>query len=772
MSAGSDFARVRELFERLRDLDPQGREAQLAAEPANVAADVRELLLEAADVGTFLEPGLEPGAEIGGFRILRRIGHGGMGVVYEAEQSAPRRRVALKTVRPGSLGPDGLRRFQREAEVMARLDHPAIAEVYASGVERRTLGGLAVELPWYAMRMLPDALPITLYAERHGLNRAERLTLFRRALHGVQAAHEGGVIHRDLKAENVLVDRDGALAVIDFGIARAEPRPLDLSTLETATGRLLGTVRSMSPEQLEGRREALGPESDIYALGVLLYELLLGRPPHLVEGLALPEVARRVREEQPLRPSRADPSVRGDLETILLTSVETDPHRRYRSAAAFAEDLDRWSASQPIRAKAPSLTYRLERFSRRHRSWLAVAAGGLLLLVAGTWWVRGAERAEAAAEASAQATALLGLERNAELTGDLGRRLHQMAGGAGVRRDLLRSSIEELRALLDEHEHLPGLRLQLARSELLLGDVLGAPSVANLGDTVGAWECYDLAETHLAALPVDEPAAARTRALLQRRRAALAFSEGDLDEALVQARSAHEDALRFAHLAPQVPEADLDLAFVHDVLATVHGARGELSEQAEQLDHGVQAIERYLAAGGDPEPGETKLAYLRLTRGAMEWSRGDYAAARDENERAARLFEELAQRSPTLASLRFALGRARFWEGSAAAQLDDLQRAERCLTEAAERFQALLAGDPQNPQPATFLANAYHMLGGLEVGRADKAVDSEVRREHLERAYVWRARCVDFAEGSQPCAQWLPTFRQALDDVENQLSGP
>jgi hypothetical protein len=302
------------------------------------------------------------GAQIGGYRITEVIGAGGMGTVYLAQQDHPRRVVALKVMRPGVGSKDQLRRFQQEAEILGRMRHPAIAQVYEAGTHH--------DIPYFAMEYIPGAKPITAYAATYNLTVRQRLELFARVCEAVQHGHNKGIIHRDLKPANVLVDSTGNPKVIDFGVARATDCDVAVTAVQTGLGQLVGTLAYMSPEQLRGDPADIDLRSDVYALGVVLYELLCGRLPHDVRTAPMLEAARIIREDPPTRPSIASNTVRGDLETIILKALEKDRERRYVSAEELRRDLLRYLAGQPIIARPPTVTYLVRtatrRFTQRH----------------------------------------------------------------------------------------------------------------------------------------------------------------------------------------------------------------------------------------------------------------------------------------------------------------------------------------------------------------------------------------------------------------------
>jgi eukaryotic-like serine/threonine-protein kinase len=244
-----------------------------------------------------------------------------MGTVYEAEQDNPRRTVALKVIRAGLVSPPLLKRFAHEAQILGRLHHPGIAQIYEAGVAEDGQ-------PFFALEFI-CGVALDEYARRHGLNSAARLDLLARVCDAVQHAHDQGIIHRDLKPGNILVDETGQPKVLDFGVARATGADLLTSTDHTRTGQLLGTLSYMSPEQVAGDPAALDRRSDVYTLGVILFELLAGRLPYHLEHLPLPEMARVIREQEPSRFGSLDTRLRGDVETIVAKALEKDKARRY-----------------------------------------------------------------------------------------------------------------------------------------------------------------------------------------------------------------------------------------------------------------------------------------------------------------------------------------------------------------------------------------------------------------------------------------------------------
>ncbi|MEM7518750.1 MAG: serine/threonine-protein kinase, partial [Planctomycetota bacterium] len=288
--------------------------------------------------------------------------------------------------------------------VLGWLNHPGIAQIYSAG----TSAASDREIPYFAMELI-DGKTLLRYLEEANPDRNARLKLVAEIADAVHHAHQKGVVHRDLKPSNILVSAEGRPKILDFGVARLTDSDLQRSTLSTHAGEILGTLSYMSPEQLRGDVEAVDTRSDVYALGVLLYEVLTGELPHPLRGVSLPKAARILEEKEPTKPTVYDSSLSGDLETILLEALAKDPDRRYASAEEFSSDVRRFLRREPIVARAPSLAYQLLRFSQRHRAVALISALLLLVLIGSavlsTVLLLQARKAEAAAVAeSARAT--------------------------------------------------------------------------------------------------------------------------------------------------------------------------------------------------------------------------------------------------------------------------------------------------------------------------------------------------------------------------------
>ncbi len=323
-----------------------------------------------------------PAAMVPGYRIVRKLAEGGMGVVYEAEQQSPRRTVALKVIRSAVLSAETVRRFEHEAHILGMLEHPGIATVFEAG----TGEGVQGTIRFFAMEFVRGRRLTTHAAEAH-LGTRQRLELMARICDAVQHAHQKGVIHRDLKPSNILVDASGQPKVLDFGVARLTDCDLQATTIMTDVGQLVGTLPYMSPEQAAGDSRALDTRSDVYSLGVVLYELLCGQLPYPITRTALARAAQIIREQPPVRPSTIDRALRGDVETIALKALEKERERRYQSAAELAADIRRYLSDEPITARAPTLMYKVRKLVVRHRAVAALLTTLLAALVTATFLV-------------------------------------------------------------------------------------------------------------------------------------------------------------------------------------------------------------------------------------------------------------------------------------------------------------------------------------------------------------------------------------------------
>jgi tRNA A-37 threonylcarbamoyl transferase component Bud32 len=338
------------------------------------------------------------GLDLGGFKILRLIGEGGMGRVYEARQDKPDRTVALKVIRQGITSEKTLRRFEREAEFLARLQHAGIAQIYVVGTYSSDSG----DVPFYVMEFIADAKPITHYVHENKLSLADRLRLFKQVCNAVSHGHDRGIVHRDLKPGNILIDSSSSPKVIDFGVARSTDSDLQITQLKTDTGQLVGTVQYMSPEQFGENPNDLDERVDVYSLGVVLYEMLAGCPPYDVRKKGIHEAARIICEQrpEPLCSPRSQPE---DAATAKNPSLEVPPavsaitqkcleknrRLRYATAGDLGSDIQRFLDGEPVVALTQAAGGRGRRRWWGWLGWNGETHGGVFQAPV-TWWLVGA----------------------------------------------------------------------------------------------------------------------------------------------------------------------------------------------------------------------------------------------------------------------------------------------------------------------------------------------------------------------------------------------
>jgi serine/threonine protein kinase/tetratricopeptide (TPR) repeat protein len=507
-----DHPAAEEYFERFPDLKSQ---LQLLFEVHDAVFATTQMDAEISEA---------PGTVIGPYRLLQQIGEGGFGVVFMAEQISPvRRMVALKVIKPGMDTRQVIARFESERQALALMDHPNVAKVLDAGA---TASGR----PYFVMELV-KGVPITEFCDRNHLRPDQRLNLFLDACRAIQHAHQKGVIHRDIKPNNVMVTlHDGipVVKVIDFGLAKATAQQLTKRTLFTAYGEMLGTPVYMSPEQAEMSGLDIDTRTDVYSLGVLLYELLTGTTPLKLERLrraAYAEMQRIIREEEPPRPSARLSSLGGsatilagnrgldvkhlvkvligDLDWIVMKSLEKDRNRRYDTPGNFAEDIDRYLRHEEIVARPPSKVYKLRKFVQRNRGVVLTTIVVAVALVAGTaiatWQALRAKRAEATAVASAAAEKTAREDAQAreaetkEVLNFVEKKIFAAArpkdqdGGLGYDvklADALKSSLPFVEKSFPKQPLVEArLRMTLGQSFLFLGDF---PSAAQQGEAARA----------------------------------------------------------------------------------------------------------------------------------------------------------------------------------------------------------------------------------------------------------------------------------------------
>jgi serine/threonine protein kinase/tetratricopeptide (TPR) repeat protein len=601
------------------------------------------------------------GAVLGGYRIVGRLGEGGMGIVYEAEQQSPKRRVALKVVRGGLLLDEaGIRLFQREAHALARLRHPGIAAIYESGATPDGHHFFAMELV--------DGLPLHDYLRERSnglaIDAAEiraRLGLFLEICDILSYAHQHGVIHHDLKPSNILVLRETSgrgdsssrrsrIKLVDFGLARLVDSDATATLARSSLQSIKGTLSYMSPEQAQGNPDEIDLRSDIYSLGVLLYEMLTGRLPLDLHHKMLPEALRIIGEDPPPPPSRFRKELAGDLETILLKTLDKDPGRRYQSVAGLADDVQRHLADLPIQATPPTLVYQLRKLARRHRTaallgaalFLAVVLGGFGTTIGMIRARKAAELARQEAETAEEVSSFMedlfkvsnpGEARANSITArellDAGvaRIDTSLAHQPAVRGRLLGVMGQVYRNLGLFREARPLLEqaLQLRRGSLRPDDPLLADHEYAFGSLLRRLGEYDKARGHYqASLEIrerafgpDDPAVAASLTGL----ANIKLETGDYPGA----RPLYERCIRIIEKARGTEHPDLALYLSN--LAMVHRAEGDYAGALPIVQRAVSIQEKAL---GPDDPG---LTYDLVGLGATLRGLEDYDGSRRALER-------------------------------------------------------------------------------------------------------------------------------------------
>ena len=648
---------------------------------------------------------------IGPYRILDTIAHGGMGTVYRAvrDDDAFRKTVALKLVRGGRHSDYFERRFRQERQILARLQHPNIATVLDGGTAE---GGQ----PYLVMEYV-EGQPITRFCAAQGLGIRDRLALFRTVCGAVQYAHQNLVIHRDIKPANVLVDGSGVPKLLDFGIAKLLASGVDPDVAPTDTVLPMMTPEYASPEQVRG--QPVTTASDVYSLGVLLYELLAGRRPYEVQTDSLESIVRTICETEPRAPSeavRGRSQLRGDLDTIVLKALRKEPERRYRTAHDLSEDLRRHLEGLPVTARADTIGYRAGKFVGRHRTAVAAAFLVSASLVAGI--VTTTRQARVAQRRFDEARRLIHT-----VIFDIQPKMGAVAGTTSLRKDLIEGTLQYLEALTRDAGDNPALLRELSASYVQLARVQGAQGAANVGDTQAARRTLGEAEKlveRLLKLDPNGPESLHEAVAVERNVALSYLYQGAYAPAQQHAQRAIALAERQVAVRPDF-QAREDLADAHRTLANS-------SDSAEAFDRSREIYESLLLEKPDEPRVLRNLSQVHKYVAGLHYRKNEYRAGLDLIGKARAIDEKLLAANPenpeAQADLTFSLNQLS-WGHS---HLGDLAPALAAMQESLAMRERIVTRNPEDARAQDQLAYAFRARARLWRQTGDRAA---ARRDYL-----------------------------------------
>ena len=657
---------------------------------------------------------VSPGQIIERYRIIREIGRGGMGAVFLAERADDeyKKQVALKLIKRGTDTDAVLCHFRNERQILAGFDHPNIARLFDGGT---TESGL----PYFVMEYV-EGLPIDDYCNTRRLFVVERLKLFREVCAAVSYAHRRLVIHRDIKCSNILVTTDGVPKLLDFGIAKLLQE--DEAAQPTVTGLRLMTPQSASPEQLRG--QPVTTASDVYSLGVVLYELLCGRTPHEFSSLSPPEMARAITENEPRKPStvvarsrhssqleiRNSKMLKGDVDNIVLMALRKEPERRYQSVEQLSEDIRRHLEERPVLARSDTWSYRAAKFARRNKAGLAAAAIVVLILLGGivatSREARIAKREKRRAERRFNDVRKLA---NSVLF-DYHDAIKSLPGATKVRERLVKDALTYLDSLAGEVNGDPALQRELAAAYERLAEIRGGTASGSLGDKAGAVESHTKALKIRQALVALNPTDITALSDLARSHRDLGFRlKHDADASLEHLRKARAIYLDLTRREPANEDFQFDLA----------NTCTQLGIALDDHDDPAGAIEQYRAASSICERLAANKPHEQRFRHAL-WSSFDNmarvlstqnnpAGAIEACEKALALGEQLIKDDPLNADYRRGLALSYDHAGNYRSQSDP-RGALNYYRRAAELADQLTGADPANILTRADAARAHKTL--------------------------------------------------------------
>ncbi len=656
-------------------------------------------------------------SNIGPYKIIRRIGQGGMGAVYLAarDDDQYKRQVAIKLIRRGMDSDFVLRRFRNERQILASLDHPNIARLLDGGT---TEDGR----PYFVMEYI-EGKPITGYADEHRLATAERLKLFVRVCSAIHYAHQNLVIHRDIKPSNILVTADGTPKLLDFGIAKLLNPELAAQTIEaTAVAVRLMTPEYASPEQVRG--EQITTSSDVYSLGVLLYELLTGHRPYRISSRLPDDIARVVCEEQPQKPSTAVARVvtaehtdgsmgatltpesvsrtrdgqpdklrrklSGDIDNIVLMAMRKEPQRRYASVDQLSNDIIRHLDGRPVIARKDTLTYRTSKFIRRHKAGVLAAVLILLTLIGG---VAATLRQRARTEHRFNDVRQLA---NSFLF-EFHDAIRDLPGSTAARELVVRRAREYLDSLAKESGDDDSLLRELATAYQKVGDVQGNPYDSNLGDTAGAIESYRKSLAIREKLAGDNPSNVEDRrnlASVYDRLGDVVWGKGDTETAL----EVYFKAVAIGEQLQAAGQLDLQSSQLlwnsYKDYAYALAQSGDLTSALESFTKGRDIVEKLAAENPGDMQVQRNLSDFYSVFGDALGETGDLAGALESFRNALATDEKLIAADPHNAALRSSAGKDYLDIGEVLRLTGDTAGALENYRKALSIFEEVAAADP------------------------------------------------------------------------------
>lgn len=707
----------------------------------SVFSDAAQLLIEDEAQATI-------GQHIGLYKISREIGRGGMGTVYLATRDDDQfeHKVAIKVVRRGMDTDLVLARFRNERQILAGFDHPNIARLFDGG---STESGL----PYFIMEYV-EGQAIDEYCDSHRLSTASRLELFRTVCAAVQYAHQNLVIHRDIKPSNILVTAEGVPKLLDFGIAKLLHSQATVGTATTAIVQRLMTPAYASPEQVRGER--VTTVSDVYSLGVLLYELLSGHSPYHFKNLVAQDIAQVISYSEPQRPSvvinrieevttggqegrtitpesvsttregrpeKLRRKLAGDLDNIVLMAIRKKPLRRYLSVGQFSEDIRRHMVGLPVVARKATLSYRAAKFVRRNTVAVAAAAVISLILLVGiatTGWeahVARGERARAeAAGAKAERRFHEGRRLAHSVLFDYDEAIQDLPGSTPVRQRLVRDALEYLDGLAREADDDPSLQRDLAIAYEKVGDVQGRTLRANMGDTSGAKESYGKALRIRETLVAGDPKDSSCRTDLAdsyREFGRLLWTASDTAGGLENARK--DVVLREALTAenPTNMQARFSLGVSHADVGEILLEQGVTMGATESLRRALSVFEMLLATEPGNEKYQAAAAFVyQKTSEVMLWQ-GDAGGALAASRKALALDSKSSTAYPTNTHYRQEVGIDFEKVGNTLENLGDVNGALESYRKELLIFEPQSVADPANAQFRSDLSSAYFKVGSM-----------------------------------------------------------